>query len=444
MGDENKNKTVDPTPTESRAEGTGGPPPIPPAATPVINVDAVREQARHDELARVQEIRAIAQSLSPHVDGLVEAAEKFINDGSPSEDFRKEAIKQIGTKPIETSPAHLGLSQREIQEYSLFRAINAQLDGDWRDAGFELECSRALAEKKEGDRPKGFLVPLDIPFGGDQRAALTAGTATTGAEMVATEHLAANFIDALRQRLYVVNLGAQILPGLVGNVEIPSMGDATFYHVAEDADVTDSVPATSEVSLSPKTLGGAVPMSRRFLKQSSPAAEGLVRNLLVRGAAVEMEAKIINGSGAAGQPLGILNQTGIGTSTIAAPGNPTWTELVEFETDVLTAKGLQGILAYLLTPAVQGWCKTNLKTAAVAGYLMEGGEINGYRGLATTNMPANGILFGNYEEVIIGMWGGMDIKPDESTKAAAGGLVIRVFLDYDVGVGHAASFSKNA
>ncbi|MDF1536073.1 MAG: phage major capsid protein [bacterium] len=409
---------------------------------PSVDVSSIREEARKAEHGRVQDIMAIAKMLGRHADGIEAAADEFIESGKGVEEFRAHVLKVISTKPVEKMPGHLGMSDREVNQYSLFRAIQASLEKDWSKAPFELEVSRALAEKMD-KKPNGFLVPLDIPFGGEKRV-LVAGTATTGAEMVGTDHLAANFIDALRQELYVVGLGAMILPGLVGNVEIPSMGDATFYHVTEDVNVTDSTPATSEVTLSPKTLGGAVPMSRRFLKQSQPAAEAVVRNLLVRGAAVEMEAKVINGSGAAGQPLGILGATGIGTVTITTPGQPTWSNLVDFETDVLTAKALKGNLAYLITPAVQGHCKTTAKVTGYPVFLMEGGEINGYKALATTNMPANGILFGNFRETIIGMWGGLDLKPDEATKAAAGGLVLRLFLDYDVGVGHGASFSKNA
>lgn len=431
MGDEEKREKVTPEP--------------PAPEVPKIDVSAVREEARRAELVRVKEIRAIAESLERHIEGgFGKLADQYIDEGKSADEFRKEAVKQISVKPIETAPGHLGMGRADIQNYSLFRAIDAYLTGDWSRAGLELEASRTLAEKLD-KKPNGFLVPLDIPFAprNNGKRVLTAGTATTGAEMVGTEHLAENFIDALRQTIFVPDLGIQYLPGLVGNVEIPSMGDCTFYHVAEDVDITISTPATSEVSLSPKTVGGAVPISRRFLKQATPAAEGTVRNLLVRGLAVVVENKILQGGGG-DEPTGITGATGIGTVTISTPGQPTWANLVEFETDVLTAKGLKGTLVYMTTPAVQGYCKTTEKATGYPVYLMENGQINGYRAIATTNMPANGILFGNFQEVLVGMWGGVDVKPDEAAKAAAAGLIIRVFLDYDVGVTHPAAFSKNA
>ncbi len=411
--------------------------------------DKAREKGRASgeeaEQERAGEILAMAELFRSHNPEIQEVANRAVANGVDLEEFRREAISMISSKPISTRPAHLGLSDREVQKYSLFRALEAYASKDWSRAGFELECSRATTEiiNKE---PRGFYVPFDVTDRGqwtEEKRTLTVGTAGTGGYLKGTDHLAANFIDALREYSYVLER-VTILPGLVGDVDIPGMDDATFYHLTEDQDVTDSTPATTQVLLQPTTVAGSVPVTRRLLKQSSPQIEGLLRMTLAAGIAVEMDGKIINGSGAAGQPTGILNQTGLNTSTITTPGQPTWAELVGFETALATDKALKGGLAYIMTPAIVEHCKTTLKTAAVAGYLMEDGQINGYPAFGTTNMPANGILYCEFAAVLVGLWGVLDVKADEATKAAAGGLVIRVFQDYDVGMRHAVSACKNA
>jgi HK97 family phage major capsid protein len=366
----------------------------------------------------------------------IQFIEKAFDDGKLTiEEFREftaaaRAVDKAGK---------LDLTAREAGRYSLLRAIEAQVTGNWDRAGFEAACSKAI-EEQTGRPARGFYIPYDVPFGAER--VLTAGTSTTGAEMVGTDQR--GFIDALREKALTFILGSQVLSGLVGDVSIPSMADATFYHVTEDADVTDSTPTTSSVSLTPKTVGGSVPVSRRLWKQSSPGIEATLKRMLVAGVSVEMDSKVLNGSGSAGQPLGILGQSGIGTVTVTTAGQPDWAELVEFESDILAAKALSGSLGYLVTPAVYAHCKTTLKAAGIAGYLVEDGKCNGYQIYPTTHLPTNGILFGNYESLLVGIWGGIDVKVDEATKAAAGGLVIRVFVDYDVAVDHAESFSKNA
>jgi HK97 family phage major capsid protein len=239
-------------------------------------------------------------------------------------------------------------------------------------------------------------------------------------------------------------LGATFLPGLVGDVDIPALGAATFGWLTEDADAADSTPASRSVALSPRTIGGAVPMSRRFVKQSSPAAEMVVERLLRRGAAAAIDQGIIQGSGAAGQPRGIVNAVGVNTEVIAVAGQPSWADIVNFETAVATDEALAGKLAYLMAHGVKGHCKVTTKDAGSGRFIWEADSVNGYTAIASNLVPANGIIFGNFEDVYVGLWGTLDINPDAATKAASGGLVLRVFQDVDCGFGNAVSFCVNA
>ena len=265
------------------------------------------------------------------------------------------------------------------------------------------------------------------------------------ADLVPTEHLAANFIDVLRARTIVLRAGAQTLPGLTGNVDIPAFTTpSAFGWLAKDADSADTEPGTGTVSLTPKTVSGSVPITRRLLKQSAPSIELLIRNDLTAGAAVAIDAGAIQGSGASGQPTGIVNVTGVNTETITTAGQPVWADLVGFEIALATDNALSGSLRYILTPAVAGHCKTTAKDAGSGLFLMEGGQINGYVAEMTTQVPANGIIFGDFSQLLVGFWGVLDINVDVATKAASGGIVLRAFQDIDVAVRHAVSFCINA
>ncbi|MTV64713.1 phage major capsid protein, partial [Streptococcus pneumoniae] len=68
-----------------------------------------------------------------------------------------------------------------------------------------------------------------------------------------------------------------------------------------------------QVSLTPKTVGMFTDYSRKAILQTTPAIEALVRADLASGLAVEIDRAGIAGSGAAGQPRGIINTAGIGS-----------------------------------------------------------------------------------------------------------------------------------
>lgn len=401
---------------------------------PAVDVKVMVNEAREKEMARIRSIQAVASKF-----GKTEEGAEAIRSGKTAEQFYESVLNDMGDAKRATPMTALDLSPAEVQKYSLFRALNAHVSGDWSKAGFERECSLEIAERL-GREAKGFFVPFDV-----QKRDMTVGTPADGGYLKGTDHLAGGFIEALRAQSVVIGAGARMLTGLVGDVQIPRLdGSAAFYWVAEDANVTSSDLALGQLALAPKTVGGAVPMSRRLLKQSSPSVEDMVLMDLIQGAALAIDLAALAGSGAAGQPTGIINTSGVNTQTITAAGQPTWAEMVGFETKVAEDNGLRGALRYITTAAVRGHLKTAEKATGTAQFLMAGQDCNGYMVDVSTQLAANTILFGNFNDVIIGMWGVLDVAPDTAAKAAAGGLVLRVFQDIDIGVRHAVSFCKNA
>jgi len=404
-----------------------------------VDRDAITNEVRQAEQKRVADLLAMGKRYAQY--GARELAEEYIASGKKPEDLQRAILDRLPTEDKAATPgdapaSDIELTAREVEQYSLLRAINAAVNGDWSKAGFELECSRAI-EERAGRDARGFFVPV--------RVQTRVMNATSGADLIGTDHLAGEFIDTLKPNSIVMTLGATVLDGLVGNVTIPKKtGDSTFYWLGDDDDVTDSDASIGSVGLSPKTVAGSVPMSRRLLKQSSPSIEALIQADLQRGAGLAIDLAALEGSGAANQPQGIVNVTGVNTQTVSTAGTPTHAELVGFETKVADDNALDGSLAYVTTSAVRGKLKVTAKDSGSGLFLMEKGEANGYPVAVRNGITTHRIIFGNWNDVLIGLWGILDVMPDTSTKAAAGGLVLRVFQDVDVAVRHAESFCKNA
>ncbi|WP_263079496.1 phage major capsid protein [Endozoicomonas sp. Mp262] len=398
--------------------------------SPAVHTDS--KELLKAERQRINKINDLGRKYQ-----LVSEAETAINEGTSLADFRGVVLDKLNTdKRTEAKPVtQIDMTSQEVKRYSIMKALRAAESGDWSKAGLERDVSLAVADKL-GKDARGFYIPYDV-----QQRDMTTGGAGTGAELVGTDHLGGSFIDALRDYTLLMNLGADVLTGLVGNVDIPgSDGDGTFYWLNEDEDATDSDIPTRTVSLTPKTVAGAVPVTRRLLKQSDPSVESMIMRQLQLGAAVAIDNAGF--AGVAKGPKGILKTTGIGTVTLAKAGAPTWAEVVAFETAIASDNALAGNMAYVAHSGVIGHCKSTPRDAGSGLMLMEGGTINGYAAHRKNGIAATDILFGNFADVAIGMWGVLDVMPDKATKAASGGLVMRVFQDLDIVVKQPKSFAK--
>jgi HK97 family phage major capsid protein len=412
-----------------------------------IDPAVIREQA--EKLARdiadkrLEGERAIRAAGKAHK--LEDLAEQVIERGGDMEEFNDAALKQYreSIKPISTSVEDPDVG-KDQKRYSLTRLVRCLADPKnpqlAREAAFELEISGDIA-KRSGRDPQGAYVP-DFAV-----RTLSAGTATDGAELVATNLLAERFIDVLRNRTVVAQAGATMLDGLVGDVAIPRKTTASTaaWIATEGGNSANSEPQFDQVTMSPKTLGVYGDYTRQLLLQSTPSIDALLQDDLSVGVGLAIDAAALVGDGTGGAPTGIVSTAGVSTSTIASAGAPTWVELVEFETDVATENADMGALAFVMTAAVRGNLKTTEKATNTAQFIMgEGNEANGYPVYVTQQAAANGIYFGNWNDLLIGMWGGRDILVDPYTSSISGTVRIVALQSVDVAVRHPESFCINA
>ncbi len=393
-----------------------------------------------------------------------EKTRNFIDEhGADSDGFRAFVLTSLrDTGAMRTSESiELGLSKRDLKEYSFVKLIMAQADPTrQRDAGLEMEASRAMA-KKLGRDPQGLFVPNEVLIA--QRDLLV-GTPSMGGNLRPTQHLGEGFIDVLRNRCHIVNLGATQMNDLQGNLAIPvKAGTSTAYWVTEGNAPSESQQVFGQLAMAPKTVAGFTDYSRKMMLQSSPSIEQIVRVDLADTIAVELDRVAINGSGVGAEPLGILGTSCVGLVAAGTNGAvPTWDMMLALEESLAVSNADASTIAYLTNAKVRRKLKGTTKAAsdAGAGYIWEalaGGEpgwgmVNGYRAAATNNCPNNltkgtssgvcsAMILGNWEDMLIGIWGGLDILVDPYANATSGGFRVIALLDCDIGVRRASSFA---
>ena len=408
-----------------------------------IDVQAERDAVRKSELARINDIDALGDKFEAK-----DLARDFVNNGKTVDEFRTALLEKVGeAKPV-TESADIGLTQSEVREFSFMRAINALAnpqDKRLQDAAaFEFEASRAAGDKY-GKDPQGLMIPMDILTG---KRDLNVGTATAGGHTVATDLLADSFIDQLDNAMVASRAGATVLRDLQGNIAIPrATGGATSYWVAESGAVTESAATFDQVAMTPKTVGAYSDISRKLLLQSSIDVENFVRQDLALRLALAIDSQAFEGDGSGNTPTGVINATNVGDVAFASEtaGACTWGEVIDMETEVSQDNALLGNLAYVTNASQMGYLKQTKKDDGSGIFLMENGQLNGYPVFVSNQISTAGqMLFGNWGDLMIGYWSGVDLNIDTSTGSTSGTLRIVALQDVDVAVRHGESFSKGA
>lgn len=401
------------------------------------------------ERNRVAEINAIARRFDMPADAVATA----ISAGTTVERFRTLTLDHMGTGQASTN-AHAtvaAIHNSEGKPYSLVRAINAELSGDWSQAGFERELSQEMA-RTSGRAATGFFVP---PVAIASRNLLTTSNA---ASLIGTDQMYSAFIDALTPSVQVMQMGATFLPGLRENVSVPRMTAGTAAEwIAENAEASESTPTFDAVNLSLKQLSARASLSRRQLKQSLPFLDSLLQNDLRREIGIALDRAAINGAGTSTEPEGILNTTGIGT--LAADGvdgrTLTWAHVCDLMGAVEGANAPGRSMGFLSNPKVKAKMLSTPKFAGAGESILTASgdklRVADYQAAFTTLVPSNftlgsgtglsALIFGDWSELLVGQWGGVDIIVDEVTAASKGNVKIVAHSEWDISVRNAVSFA---
>jgi len=358
-----------------------------------------------------------------NIDARVEA--QWVRDGTRLETIASkilEIIEERG-KAAPTAMADLGLTGKETQRFSLFRAIRALRFGAqeprlMNEAAYELECSRALADKLQRGGSTSIFVPGEVlrrPLGAEasQRAMATQPGAK-GGYLVNVENM--GFIDILRNRSVAMALGARVLSGLQGNVMFPRQtGKVTVtWQAGEGTSVTAADQALGQLSMTPKTCIAITDVSEQLLRQSSPSAEAFVMADLARDVAIDgVDNAAINGTGGA-QPIGVVNTTGINSGQDAA--TLSYAKLLAFVSEAATDNAIRGNPGWVTNAAgaailMQKQRFSGTDTPLWEGNIMDGTAI-GFRAMSSQQIAATSIIFGSWDELVIGEWGVLELATD--------------------------------
>lgn len=405
------------------------------------------------ERKRVEEITAIAEEFKDR-DGVIESMKGAIREGLSADAFGRSLLLKVQSKP--TPSTKLGMAQKEIQAYSFMKVCQCLYEGKPLD-GVEGEAHKELLTRTGRVMEKGkVLIPYDVqkrkmdlsylpPEIQDmirEKMALQVGT--TGAYLVEQMH-STDFIGLFYSLSLISQLGITTMPGLVGNVDFPRMATgSTGYWVGESNAPTASSPTLGRILLSPKTVAGRTAVSRKIIKQGTPAVEQILMKDLAMAIATAVNTALTQGSGSANQPSGLaklLTDASISEITSTAFS---YSKARSYITALKNANAYLPGVKWLTTPTVEAILAVIMKESSTWSPLFndETGKMAGHDLVSSVDSKGGHLFMGLWSSMLFADWGVLELDMVEDTSNQdSGDKMLRAFFDCDMAVRQPTAFA---
>ena len=368
------------------------------------------------------EMEAEEKPAEDPVEEPMEGKETPIEDKKPDEEKIEEKEAPIEDKKpdeekIEEKEAPCGVDKPDEDDPEERNNLNKNKNTSIR----KMEKKFSLVKELRNAMETGKSVNLN-------EIAKRAYTVTDeGVDVVETDIY--DILEPLRAKNVLVAAGAKFITNLQGNVQVPVMSANQVGWKGETAAADDGSGAFTNVTLTPKRLTGKFPVSLELLAQDTIGVENMIRQDIVNAINEKLEATILGaGAGDLNTPAGLFNGYA-DTNVIADFG-----DIADLEAKV-EEKNVYGNCKYIVSPKAKAKLRSTIKGTAGVGMIMENGAIDGTEALATSNVPAGKMLYGDFSNLVIGQWDSVILDVVRDTESLANGcvtIVVNAYFDAKV------------
>lgn len=370
-------------------------------------IDTCKKEVRDLTQDETNELEQIKLQIKEKDEELRDLQERLNNLSLETEE--NEEVRTIeNNKSINT--------EKMNKRFSLLRAIRSIANNQPLD-----DVSMAVINAgKEEARKAGVNAQGQIQLPTEERAAVT--VISEGEDIVATDLF--DILTPLRARNVLVNAGAKFLTNLVGNVQYPTMTKSNVTWEGETSSASDGAPTFAHVTLSPKRITAYVDVSKMLIAQDSIGVENAIREDLIKAVNAKIEETVLgDAAGTTTKPEGIFKT--ITPDTVAS-----YADICDKEADIEDAN-VYGECVYIMSNKAKAALRCMLKGSNATGMVYERGEVDGTKAFNTSNVSGTQYVYGDFSNLAIGSWGGVDLTVDPYTKAADGQirLVVNMYVD---------------
>ena len=384
----------------------------------VEKTDEVLEDKEVPTQEEVEEKNTDTEDKDVQEEETVEKSDEEVVDEDKDKDNDVEGEDKEETRSARTTHKHININTMKEQRFSLLKAIRNVAENRQLDNVTAAVCNEGMKEMRAAGL--NTVGQIYIPTM-ETRAAVS--VASEGVDVVATDLY--DIIEPLRAKNVLVQAGAKFYTGLTNNAQIPVMTGSNVNWAGETAAATDGNVLFNNVTLTPKRLTAYVDISKMLLAQDSIGVENAIRQDLINAINSKLESTILGkGAKSATTPAGIFNGK--------TPTKVTDFEgLVGLEAKVEEANVLGGI-SYIASPSARASFRNMMKgSRGTAQLAYTDGTLDGTPVYSTSNVETKTFVVGDFSNLAIGSWGGLDIVVDNYTQAVNGmiRLVVNAYFD---------------
>lgn len=339
----------------------------------------------------------------------------------------RSIVREVTADTVEAAVAPLREKQTSIAAQMTSAAAHETLASSPEKGLGAARIIRALASQK-GDPEKAAAFARKT-WGDDAVAkALSASDSSAGGFMI-PDQFSDEVIEFLRPATVVRRLGPVVLPMPQGTLRIPRLsGGATASYIGENQNLPNTAPSFGQVTLTWKKLAAIIPISNDLLRFTSPGADTIIRDDLVRAMAQAEDLAFIRADGSADQPKGLRYWAPTATNVLTSAGSTLANVISDLSSMILALKNANVRFikpGWIMTPRTEQSLMTlqNSQGFYVFRQEMLSGMLWKYPYLTTTQIPTNlgggsntEIYFTDFADAVIGEANQLIV--DASTEAA--------------------------
>lgn len=358
---------------------------------------------------------------------------------------RKDPSKVSSLSPISLHRDH-GKQAFDFHGAIKHFASNKRLEGELAEIDQEGRREAKANKVTLTDSPNSLVLPSSV-----LNTVTTITTDNGGGNAIAKE--LKGYLDVLKEQSILSRLGATFLTGLEGNVEFSAeLATAQAEWLTETGEITKSTPTFEKRTLSPKRLGVFVEITNKWLAQTSQEFNAYMVAQIIHAATNKIDHAGIWG-GSTNSPTGVGMASGVSTlyagdaaasSTNADGAALTRADLINMMKVLATNNALNGNIGIATNAAVKAALQETPIISGSDQFVWNADQPNrlmGYNAETTQHIPSNlakgtatdlnAIIMGNFSELLVGLWSGIELLVDPYTQATSGKtrMIVNHFAD---------------
>ncbi|WP_033915815.1 phage major capsid protein [Campylobacter sputorum] len=362
-----------------------------------------------------KDIIELAKVLGKEAEGL-----KAIENGLSYKEFSKELAKLNQSEKYETLSYQTSSKKELNNAFSLARILANSLNPNVK-LGIEADFVG-----KNG----GFMLPDEFI----SHFADTLTTTTTAKGAVNQIYRGDLLIEQLKQDSEFLSK-VHFLSDLNGTVTIPRDNSNITADFVEEGASRDAEPLSFDyITLSPHTLTSAVTITRTMLNMGFMSLDSYAYTLIKEAIRKKLEFALLYGDGVV---KGLFNTAGI-PAIEGYLGAPTLETTLAFGGKLDDANVDTNKAVFFFKGSDISLLKSTPRGKSLDVHLIENGnDLQGYPALKNNQLKAKECVFGDFSNLLVGAFGGLEIKP---LPIAGGNIKLEGFYDIDAKVKREKAF----